>query len=403
MHRAICLLWMLLAAPALGACCNFDKDTLWQEAETLPGILDVLAGKFERLPAQYHENVLATLDRVTRPEPGVDYPMQRAMALAHLNRFEEALAALDTDTPGLTADQQATRDSWRADFLFLAWTADRARWAEAVTKQASAIEASPSLRFEQQLLAWAARAQEVRANEMMPDYFGLRFASNKTAIVDNDQLDTLKLRGVMEWLIGRLHRHAGFESVDTYYALSLALAVDGKQHLAYYARLRVHDLIKAGNTTALPVAEGVYELQPLLYARQLQLGKLVEIRTLDVPQKQVCEEDFAARRTFVQAWQSERASFLKTRLDAGRFPDEPGFWQGFVPRVFTPNIPKPPVEVPQPLPGPTSLETPASTSDLPAEPGRSRWTWTGALGGAGAAIVLVLFNLSRRRKGSPKP
>lgn len=401
MHRAICLLFALTVAPALGACCNFDKDTLWQEAETLPGILDVLAGKFERMPAQYHENVLASLDRVTQPEPGIDYALERAMALAHLGRFKEAYAALDSAAQGRTPEQAAIADQWRADILYLAWRADPTAWAQAVARHVKLLEAENRLPLEHLVLAWAERSQEVRANEMMPDYFGLRFASNKTAIENNDQLDTLKLRGVIPWLLERLHRHAGFENLDTYYALSLALAVDGKQHLAYYARLRVYDLIKAGGKTALPVAEGVSELQPLLYARQLQLGKLVEIRTLDVPQKQVCEDDFAARRKFVLAWTTERDNFLNTRLKAGRLPDEPDFWQGFIPRVYTPNIPPPSVAAPSlPLPA-AEPETPAAPASEPQEVS-SRWV-TGGAAGAGAVVILMLMHYSRRKRSAPKP
>lgn len=399
MHRAICLLFALTVAPALGACCNFDKDTLWQEADTLPGILDMLAGKFERMPAQYHENVLAALDRVTQPEPGIDYALQRAMALAHLGRFKEALAALDASAQARKPEQAAVAEQWRADMLYLAWRTDPKTWAEEVARHVKLLEAENRLPLERLVLAWAERSQEVRANEMLPDYFGLRFASNKTAIENNDQLDTLKLRGVIPWLLDRLQRHAGFENVDTYYALSLALAVDGKQQLAYYARLRVHDLIKAGSTTALPVTEGVNELQPLLYARQLQLGKLVEIRTLDVPQKQVCEDDFAARRKFVLAWQTERDNFLNTRLKAGRLPDEPDFWQGFVPRVYTPNIPQPEVAPPPTLPA-AEPGTPAAPASEPQEVS-SRWV-TGGAAGAGAVVIVMLMHFSRRKRSAPK-
>lgn len=394
MHRAICLLFALTVAPALGACCNFDKDTLEQEAATIPGILDAIAGKFERMPKRWYEMELEAVRRSGTP----DALGREMLALDQLERWIFIVGSNATD-PSRMADIE----KWRPHFLF--------QWAllgtdvdgKPTTDNAppEAIPATPGeARFKALMLKWAAERPLVNADEMLPDYFGLRLASSKTAIVDNDQLDTLKLRGVIEFLLDLLKANPAWENVDTYYALSLALAVDGKQHLAHFARLRVLELLGEGKATRLPLAQGVSDIAPLLYARQLQLGKLVEIRTLDDPQKQHCAQEYTYRRAFAKLWLAERETFITKRLDAGRLPDEPDFWQGFIPRVYTPNIPPPVAAPPVPLPA-AEPETPAAPASEPQEVS-SRWV-TGGAAGAGAVVILMLMHFSRRKRSAHKP
>jgi len=396
-YRAFCLLFLLNAAPALWACCNFDKDTLAQEGAVFPGILDTLAGKIERMPPEYYLSKLRALEVARETMPPAQYRLQRAQLLARAGELHDAWLNLQAssgfDETSLPAAERIEAAELRAVLGLAQWFTE-ADSDLALTKAAAA-EARSSVNHGLllRMLNWAIASPTVVNNEMLPDCFGLRLASNKTAIADNDQLDTMKLRESVPLLLELIQKWEFTENVDLLYALSLAMAVDGRQFLAHYARLRIAELLADGKSTRLPLAEGVTDLSPLLYARQMQLGKLVEIRTLDEPQKQQCLQEFTRRRDFARMWSAERARFIASRLDAGRSFDEPDFWQGFIPPVMSEAIVQaPPIDA---APGPTvAPETPAANE--PAASGIPRTAMIGA--GIGALVVLLFTNVARRRR-----
>lgn len=404
MYRAFCLLFALTLAPILGACCNFDKDTLEQEAAILPGILDTLAGKIERLPPAYYQNELRALEGVKESMTPLAYHLERARLLCQTAGYDEAWQNLTPEAGfvvhALDERQRPAAAELRALIALGQWFADRQAKPDRLQAVVAEMPCSPTHELLQKMARWAAESPVVKADEMMPDFLGLRFASNKTAIAGNDQLETMKLADAAPLLISLLHQWAFLENVDVLYALSLYEAVAGRQHLAHYTRLRISEMLSDSQTTRLPLSEGVSDIEPLLYARQLQLGRLVEIRTLDEPQKQHCAEEYAHRRAFARLWLAERGAFISKRLEAGRSPTEPDFWQGFIPPVMAVRqVEQPPANV---APGPTPV---VEAANAPApEPAPTRAVSSGAVAGAAAAAAMVLvITAAARRRRNRKP
>lgn len=401
MYRAICLLLALWLPPALVACCNFDRDSLAQEAAAYPGLLDLIAGKIERLPTAYYENVVAAPEGVTEPAARAEALLRHADALIHLGRYADALAALaraEQNAHSAELSRQIAELQFQARLLW--WLADRGAGADRLKPLPA-----PENHFSALLLDWARNAPPVHADEMLPDFFALRIAPFKTAIEDNDQLDNMKLRGAADYLIGLLRHDAAWECVDLFYAVSLALGVEGKQNLAQYARLRAYDLLAQGKTTRLAAPPEITDLKPLLYPRHLKAGALAEIVSLTDEQKAVCTADFAARRRHALAWQQARAEYAGKAMAQGASPLEPDFWKNFTgPEFVAPAPPAPKIAPVQAAPAavastPAPIDTapvaPAETSS--GRPGPTLW-----LAALGAAAVVAFFAALGRRLIKPR-
>lgn len=398
MYRAICMAAALLLSPVLGACCNFDQDTLQSEAAAVPAALDAISGRLERTPPALLEAELRELQAANAETP--DNWLRQAELLAALGREEEAAALLSAH-PAAAADLKPRADLLRAH-LFL-----RALWRNpqpgpAPSRQALAERGLPYPTALARMAAWICNPPPVRADEMLPDLLALRLAGNKTAIADNEQLAEMDLAGAGALLMALPALHPDWENPDLYYALSLALAVDGKQHLAHFARLRVLELLAAGQNTRLTLPPGLTDLAPLLIPRKLQTGALVEIRALDEPQKSAIAQEYARRREFAGVWLRARQSFLQARLDAGRSPAEADFWQGFVPPVYSPPVT--PAVVPAPAPAPATADSPAPQTGPEPASAAPAWSVGGLVGGGAAALmVLVLLALARKRRPGTEP
>ncbi len=396
MYRAICLLLALWLPPSLAACCNFDRDSLAQEAAKYPGLLDLIAGKVDRLPATWYQNELAALAGVTDPAKAGDSLLRRADALLHLGRYQASLAALDMAAAARLSDQQLQQaEQLRLQAALLDWFQN----PSAGPDQLKSVPA-PKDHFSALVLEWARTTPPVHADEMLPDFFALRIAPFKTAIEDNDQLDNMKLRGVADFLVGLIRQDPAWETVDVFYALSLALGVEGKQNLAQYARLRVFDLLAQGATTRLDLPAQLADLKPLLYPRHLKAGALAEIVSLTDDQKAICAADFAARRKYALAWQQARSEYAVAGIAQGQSPLEADFWRDFAgPEFVAPAVT--PAKADPVQAAPAAVASAPVHEDLPAgptsEPSGGRpgpLLWLAALGAA--AAVAFVAALGRR-------
>ncbi|MBX3473511.1 MAG: hypothetical protein KF754_03945 [Planctomycetes bacterium] len=395
------VIWLLLIAfaPLLGACCNFDLDTLEQEAARHPGIRDVIAGRFDRTPPAILENELATLNGVTEPGP----LMRRAEVLAQLGRADEGWATLyvfeEGQGGGVPDDLRLRYDMLKIQIGLLRMLRSRGpqRAAEIAAELTEPLEPLFG-KAVTRLVQWLLDAPPVKVDEMLPDMLGLRLAGNKTAIADNSQLADAGLGSAVGLLILMLQFHPDWENVDTYYALSLVMAVEGKQHLAHYARMRVHELLDAGHTTRLPVPDPITDLRPLLIPRKLQTGALVEIRTLDEPQKQWIADEYQHRRKHTVDWNAARQDYVSRMLLTGKTGLEADFWAA---------LPQP---LWQPLQAATGTGPAVADTANAAAPGNAtsqesarEWSSSGAVAGAAAAtMVMVVLLLHRRRKPESK-
>jgi len=313
----------------------------------MPGILDVLSGRVERLPAMVYRLQLEAARRAMQAEPdNFEHAHRAAEAHDMLGEQREGLRLLDGFPPDqLSVAQRALRDGLKARLLLHKWLAESGA-SQGLAEQAQiAFNTAPANALMARILEWANRRPAVAADEMLPDYFGLRLAPNKTALTDNEQLKNMGLAGAPQFLVWLIGLHPVWENVDTFHALSLALAVAGKQHLAHFARLRVHELLEQGRNSRVQIPPDVRDVRALLIPRNLRTGVLAEIPTLSDDTKKRIAAEFASHREFARRWHAAREAFALKKLDEGKSPDtDAAFWQDFVyapPAAAAAAVPEP--------------------------------------------------------------
>lgn len=392
------LLLLCLFPAAVAACCPTDKDTLEQEAATYPGVLDLLAGKVERLPPEAHEARLAAAREAMLRSPGVFQPHRDAVeALDQLWRFDEAIELLNAlPDERLAASERQQRAMLRARLHLHRWFAAAQPSFSDANAAASALQAAGPQPLLQRIVDWARGYPAAREDELLPDFFGLRLAPNKTALTDNDQLVAAGAKGGAELLFSLIYSHPLWENCDVFYQLGLVFGVEGKQSLALYARLRAMELIDAGKGTRLLVPPGVASIKPLLAPRQMKTGALVEIVTLSEPQQAHIRVDYEARSTWAKACGEARLAHARKRMAEGRNPDtDAAFWAGLQLPEFRPPVP--------PATADTTAAPPANTPEQNAPAPTAAPTgggWIVGLAAGGGLGALALLLVARRRRGT---
>lgn len=242
------------------ACCPTDDDGLAKEGETVPDAIPTLANTVERKPLEYWRGELKRDDLS---------PSQRVHALTQIGAFDDALAACETDEQRLHvylteffATQEIDRDA-------LETLIDRLKTDS----------------FEVRIARWILQSPKAEDDRMLPDFFGLRLAANKTANRDNTALKDAGLNEAADWLLAQVRQHRAWYHPDVVYQLVLLFAVDGKQSLAQFAREALFDLWGNGYVSVVDGAGGLKNYRLNTYPRQPMSGALKVIRTLTEDQK----------------------------------------------------------------------------------------------------------------------
>lgn len=392
--RLLLLIPLLLAGHAF-ACCRFDPDTLAIETEREPGVLDVIAGRIERQPA-LHWNARLAEQQST--------PLQVAEALTSLGRQEEAWAALDKAFAGGTSE--AERAAVARMYMRVGWDAwwaggqgelTQARALELVAEHSKKLPPNPVL---DRLLRWAGKREAAQADGMLHDMLELRMAADKTIGSSNDQLQEMGLPNADGALMSLILLSPAWENFDTLYALSLAYCVQGRQHLAYYTRLRAWELY-ATTGTKVPDVDVVSDYRLLTVPRQTHAGALKEVLTVSGEQKELTESEFKARREYADSWLAARAAYIDARAGTAVSPLAADYWAAFTPPKFTPpgrplpasfaDAAREPAINAVAVPAPSKPEAPARSANI----GIGLW-----LVGGGAILVLLSLLILRKRRSA---
>lgn len=383
-HRAILILALLIQP--LWACCPFDADTLASEAASMPGMLDLVSGRIERLPARYYEQQLETALKDMKASPAdFEAVCRAAEAYDMLSRQRDGLAMLDEfPSDKLDVSQRAVRDGLKARLYIHLWLIEIDPVPGTAQEALRASRTARPNRLLDMILEWASNPPLFGPKDMLPDFFGLRMATNKTALTDNNQLRDMDLAGVPDFLAYLLKLHPAWENLDTYHALSLTLAVMGKQHLAHLARLRAFEFLDQQQTTRLPVAHDTGDLRALMIPRQYTAGALVEIPTLSDTTKQQIAAELASRREDARRWLAARESFALKKLGEGKSPGgDASFWQDF---VYRPAV--------------AAAAAPATTAPT-GDAQSAGMDTTVIVAAACSAVVVVVAMTSLRRRRKP--
>lgn len=426
---------LLLAAPALSACCIWDRDTLASEAKGLDAVSDAITGMVDRYPPKFYEMRLERIAALIEQTP-FDFPVydDAAAACDRLSRYDAALEwmekkrlAIERFSAGegpknsryreaaLLAEQNHRRLINMASIRLHRWLAagaPRDKLEDVKQARTLIVEArkiNDSYGAERYLLIiadWIIAGAQPAKDRMLPEPLGLVLA-NKTARGPNDTLKEKNYTDCFDGLAGLVRSSELWESVDMYYWLSLAFAVDGKQSLSYMARLRAFELIDAGKGSIVPGAPTGAQLKALLIPRAMEAGRLIEVKALSEQAREDIEDEFGRRRRFAQRVKDTRWEFMNAKFTFGSHPDkDPLFWAGYEPPSMLKrdlpidkpqDPPKPPANTPANEPrnemsaGPAAAEGDSGTSMV-----------VFAMVGAGT-ILLVSLALMVAMKRRPAP
>jgi hypothetical protein len=343
MRRTLTAIALLFGLPLSVAACLWDRDTPAREARGMPEVVASLTGRFARNPPLYYEMRLARVAAHLEEHPG-DFAAydDAGVACDRLGLGDEAISWMEKKKARLEALDpslpEAKEHLYRyhanlGTFLVHRWArrgADREKIDEVKAARdeiARALEINPDAHFgreKYQLLAleWIIEPPKAESPQPLPNLLGWDFGDEVR------QIDPKEADDAARGLSGLVVLGNAWESVDVFYALSVALQHDSlgfrgdfegaRNTLAYLAWLRCRELIDAGKGSMLPDAPKGEALKALLpQPRFVQSAS-----ELDSP--------FSKLRAEADAWHAARTAFMTGRLKAGRHPDtDPRFWDGY--------------------------------------------------------------------------
>lgn len=322
------MLLLVFVATPLYACCPVDKDSF---ADEVPHekLLSELAGMIPRKPAAYWQ---ARLDQLSgSAAPVFEQSLQRAECLDQLDRQPEGLnLLLALNIQDLSDTQAEALKLSRLQLAFDLWWrggSDAYPPAECLRIATESLT-GPHKSLMARILRWAGANESADPDRYLPDFFNLRYATNKTADHDTGELKNLGLANAADFLLEQMRRHPAWEKFDVLYALNLLYVVEGRQNLAYYARLRCWQMHSSGQHSRIQGAAEIADIKPLTILRQDRAGVLVAVKIVSDENQAVAEMQFKARSAYAKQWQLARSSFVDAHAADVLNSD---FWAAFVP------------------------------------------------------------------------
>ncbi len=367
MRPGLLLLALLLCAP-IHACCVFDQDHLEDEALPWPGVIARLAGRIERNPATWHEAVYEHKLHLSVPGSELPDALEVLNALDQLDRQPEAIGLLLPLIKEAANDEERDllREQLIRAYIHLWWRGGTADLSPELCLNAASehLEGLTSAPYWQRFLAWARRETPVDPSTLMPDMLDLRLAGNKLAIAGNTQLADMGIPAAADFLLGLLYAHPVWENFDTFHALSLAWAADGRQALAHCARVRAWHEHRTGNISRLPGANQIGNIEPLTIVREFRGGASLEKLPLDPAYRKDIEAFMQAQIAYSALWRAARGEYAASVAVDIALEDQRELWAGFIaPDADFPALPTPVIpEAAQATAESTTKEQPASDS-----------------------------------------
>ena len=333
----------LMCLPAVTLACLWDRDTLRYEAKGLPGIVEVITGRFEREPPLYYEMRLERVTREIAADPArLDLYDDAGVACDRLHRGDEAVewmakkrAALDAmpDSPE-KKDHEYRYHANLGTFLAHQWLrggADRASMQDMLDgceHIKRAIEINPDAHFgreKYQLLAMEWIISPPTPDEPDHDVNPSGTIFDKLDGIDRPRPYTI--RTTTEWrpdapdgLAGLIVMGDAWQSVDIYNALGVALQAHGHTSLDRLAILRARELIQSGKQS----------INEQLRADDPNLDKAVERIDSFLTRPEQVDRFYTKARAAADDWHAKRTAFMMERLESGRHPDtDATFWDGY--------------------------------------------------------------------------
>lgn len=332
---------LTLAAPRASACI-WDRDTLAVEAEGLPGIVDIIVGRFDRWPDIVYKRRYERIEQMHHDQGKLPLELYDDIAVAadRLGRSDEAIlwmadkrAALDK----LPADD-SNRDTHEYRYRANLGTFHAHRWIRngknrddlsdlhrAEELIASAIDLNPGAHSGREWMQLRAIRWIIESPPRIGDNDSYD-VPGPFAVNELDQGDT---DDAIEAICGLVALGAAWESEDAFAALAILLARREDAHLAHLARLRYHEL-RAREDGGL--------LENRIPNGEWDDNLLLAVSRSGAIHREPIERFFDRARPLADAYRDHRARFITRRIQQNRSIDAPNFWRGYEP-IPAPTVP----------------------------------------------------------------
>lgn len=336
--------------------CDWDRDTLAKEALGLPGIVDIIVGRFERQPPRYYSMRLERVTKELGADPTrLDLYDDAAVACDKLGRLNEAINWM-----GKKRSELDKRDFLNAE-VYEHWYRYHAnlgtfyahRWLMSGANRndlsdiktgrdliAKAIEINPDAHFGRE--KWQLMAMEwiidlPNAEENI-GYFHLNGVavlyhqtSKERMLPDGRILEKMNTEGATKGLAGMIVLGNAWQSVDVYFALGFALINQGDSSLGILAYNRMYELLNEGKRSLHPKGPTVEHGFQLLDSQRYQ-EPVEHVAPLN--------EFFQDARQAAHEWQVHRIKFMHKQFAKGMHPDtHTFFWDGYKELDNAPPLP----------------------------------------------------------------
>ena len=330
------LLFLVCAAPL--AACLWDYDTLAQESAGMPDVKAAIVGGFPRNPPLYYEMRLERVTKLLAANPDdLDAYDAAGVACDRLGRANEAIVWMARKLEAMERmgydGAKHAQPNHRYRYLANLGTFHAHRWFKNGADRedmadmqrgreliAQAIADNPDAHFGREkyqlmVMDWviAGPAEDMEYY----DTFTYSFIGTVKLISIQGFEDT-DYDAASEGLIGLVTMGTAWESVDVLNAIRLVLSGKRMAAFAYFAELRVRELVEAGKRSVHWPADFDVE-----YA-------LDKLRTRADTRESGIAADFKDLRAAADEWHEKRTAYMLAAMGEGRHPDtHSDFWANF--------------------------------------------------------------------------
>ncbi len=335
--------------------CLWDYDTLAAEAKGLPGITEIITGRFDRFPPLYYQMRLDRVsEQVLSSSDDLELYDNAGVACDRLKRSDEAIEWMAKKRVVLDRLIEQGQDVSEHEYRYLAnlgtfhvhrWLingADRSDISDVDTARqfiGDAIRRNPNAHFgreKYQLLAieWI-RSREARTHN---DYLSIDYSIDSIAEIqglNTELIEQLLARGTNDEAIkgysGLITLGAAWESIDIYHALADSLGHRGDNVLAKLCMMRVKELARNGHKSLDPFTDSSAVEQSFPASRgSVSTSYIKKIESTYYPKA----------RAEANLWIELRNEYITAKLLNGDHPDtNPEFWNDWKETTSPPRYP----------------------------------------------------------------
>jgi tetratricopeptide (TPR) repeat protein len=367
-NRIACLIVFALLARPLFACI-WDYDTLRDERRGLPGMAELLAGRFEKRSEFFYRDRIERMQKLLDREPDNQDAMDNlAVALFRVRRIDEAIATLQHKENRFP--NQYTTASNLATFYMLCGNSE-----DAIPLLKTALAINPNAHFGREKYQLKL-AEFLVAAKNEPEYPLKDFLGNEPFWQFEKEIESNRpfvnsrfnappqssdeQQAAMNAIAGMI-RFGTDQSPDLFFALGNLLLLRGDRHLAYRAYERAVDLKH-------PRAKEIRDV--------LQRDVL---GTISEDQPHITRDLIESERAGGEQWAKDYMDFADNLIRAGKDPDLEANYAEFYRKM-----------------GPSTQPMDFQLSDYVRPRWRENLAWTAAA--AGAIFLVLAYSRYRRRK-----